>query len=297
MRVSAIITTYEQPQHLEKTLWGYARQREVEFELVIADDGSGAETAETIDRVAASTALDIVHVWHSHEGFRKTEILNRAILASRGDYLIFSDGDCVPRDDFVSSHLRLAQPRKFLSGGYIKLSEEVSASISVEDIKSGRAMDAARLRSVGWQPGKRLLRLLRGGTLPTILDAITPTSRTWNGHNSSTWRSAIMSVNGFDLDMAYGGLDRALGERLVNAGIGGKQVRHRTPCLHLFHERPYIDSTKWRRNHEIRNRIRRDREIRAHNGIAELTSDDTLLIRRAGQPFEKRREMRAAMAR
>ncbi|MGH9421257.1 MAG: glycosyltransferase [Thermoanaerobaculia bacterium] len=297
MRVSAIITTYNQPGQLEKVMWGYAMQRDAAFELVIADDGSGPATTEVIDRVAAQTNLDVLHVWHSDKGFRKTEILNRAILAARGDYLIFSDGDCIPRDDFVASHARLATRGCFLSGGYIKLPKEVSATISVDDIKSGRAMDAATLRSLGWHPGKRALRLLRGGALPTILDVITPTRRTWNGHNSSTWRSAIMSVNGFDLDMAYGGLDRALGERLINAGIRGKQVRHRTPCLHLFHEQPYVDATKWNHNHEIRKRIRRDREIRAHNGIVELASDDAVLTRRAGQPFGKRDGLRAAMAR
>jgi glycosyltransferase involved in cell wall biosynthesis len=297
MRVSAIITTYNQPAQLEKVMWGYARQRSATFELIIADDGSGPATTEMIDRVASQTGLDVLHIWHKDRGFRKTEILNRAILAARGDYLIFSDGDCIPRDDFVAAHARLAKKGCFLSGGYIKLPKEVSTSISVDDIKSGRVMDAHTLRSLGWHPGKRALRLLRGGALPTILDVVTPTRRTWNGHNSSTWRSAIMSVNGFDLDMAYGGLDRALGERLINTGMKGKQVRHRTPCLHLHHERPYVDSAKWKHNHEIRKRIRRDREIRAHNGIAELEADDTLLIRRPGQLLERHAELRAAMAR
>jgi glycosyltransferase involved in cell wall biosynthesis len=297
MRVSAIITTYNQPNQLEKVIWAYAQQRNATFELIIADDGSGPATTETIDCIAGQTGLDVLHIWHRDKGFRKTEILNRAILAARGDYLIFSDGDCIPRDDFVAAHARLATKGCFLSGGYIKLPKQVSASISVDDIKSGRAMDATTLRSLGWHPGKRALRLLRGGALPTILDVVTPTRCTWNGHNSSTWRSAIMSVNGFDLDMAYGGLDRALGERLINAGMRGKQVRHRTPCLHLHHERPYIDSIKWKHNHEIRKKIRRDKEIRAHNGIAELGADDTVLIRRPGQLLDQWPERRAAMAR
>jgi len=296
MRVSAIITTYNQPEQLEKVMWGYASQKHADFELIIADDGSGPLTTEVIDRVAAASGLDVLHVWHEDRGFRKTEILNRAILAAAGEYLLFSDGDCIPRDDFVETHARLAQPGCFLSGGYIKLPREASIAISIDDIKSGRAMDASRLRALGWHPGKRALRLLRGSVIPTLLDATTPTRRTWNGHNSSTWRSAIFEVNGFDLDMAYGGLDRALGERLINAGLKGKQVRHRTPCLHLYHERPYVDPEKWKRNHEIRKRIRRDKEIRAHNGIAELSKDDTVLIRRPGQFLEAREELRAAMA-
>lgn len=297
MRVSAIITTYNQPEQLEKVMWGYAVQKNADFELIVADDGSGLATTEVIDRVAAATRLDVVHVWHEDRGFRKTEILNRAALAAMGEYLIFSDGDCIPRDDFVEAHTRLARPGCFLSGGYIKLPREASLAISVDDVKTGRAMQAARLRALGWHPGKRALRLLRGSVLPTILDVVTPTRRTWNGHNSSTWRADIMSVNGFDLDMAYGGLDRALGERLINAGMTGKQVRHRTPCLHLYHERPYVDPLKWKRNHEIRKRIRRDREIRAHNGIAELAADASVLIRRPGQLLDQHEAIRTVMAR
>ena len=82
MRVSVIITTFDQPEQLEKVLWGYANQRHRDFQLVVADDGSGPATTEVIDRVSALAGLDVVHVWHEHRGFRKTEILNRAILAS-----------------------------------------------------------------------------------------------------------------------------------------------------------------------------------------------------------------------
>src|SRR6476619_1563465 len=115
MRVSVIITTYNQPEQLEKVMWGYAGQRGAKFELIIADDGSSPATTEVIDRVAAQSGLDVLHIWHEDSGFRKTEILNRAIVAAQEEYLIFSDGDCIPRDDFVATHARLARPGCFLS--------------------------------------------------------------------------------------------------------------------------------------------------------------------------------------
>lgn len=295
MRVSVIVATYNQPEQLEKVMWGYAVQRGARFELVVADDGSGPATVEVIDRVSSATGLDVIHVWHEDRGFRKTEILNRAILAACGDYLIFSDGDCIPRDDFVAAHARLAKPGFFLSGGYIKLPPDVSAGIGIEEIRSGAATDPARLKASGWHPGKRALRLVRNRVVAALMDGMTPTRRTWNGHNSSTWRKAILEANGFDLDMGYGGLDRALGERLMNAGIRGRQVRHRTPCLHLYHERPYADPRAWKRNHEIRKRIRRNGETRAVNGIAELPHDDSALVRRPGQLLEALSERVAAV--
>jgi glycosyltransferase involved in cell wall biosynthesis len=297
VRTSVIITTYNQPEQLEKVLWGYAGQRGADFELIVADDGSAPATTDVIDTVARAAGLDVLHIWHEDRGFRKTEILNRAILAANSDYLIFSDGDCIPRDDFVAEHVRLARPGSFLSGGYLKLSAEVSARILVADVRSGKATDPAWLRERGWDPGRRAFRLLRRRRIASLLDFVTPTRRTWNGHNSSAWKQAVIAANGYDLDMGYGGLDRALGERMMNAGVRGRQVRHRAPCLHLHHERPYADPLKWKRNHEIRDRIRRNHETRAVHGIAELAPDPTLLIRRPGQLLDQRAAERAVLAR
>ncbi len=42
-------------------------------------------------------------------------------LAATGDYLILTDGDCIPRQDFVSQHRAASRPGCFLSGGYFKL--------------------------------------------------------------------------------------------------------------------------------------------------------------------------------
>jgi glycosyltransferase involved in cell wall biosynthesis len=280
--LSVIVTTYNQPQHLERVLWGYAAQRWRAFELVVADDGSDERTAAVIDRVAADTRLDVTHVWHADRGFRKPEILNRAIVASRGEYLVFTDGDCIPRDDFLETHVRLAEPRRFLSGGYLKLPAALSERVTVDDVRAGRATDGAWLRAGGWRPGHRALRAVREPLLAGALDAVTPTRRTWNGHNASTWRSHVLAANGFDMRLAYGGLDRAFGELLTNAGVRGKQIRHRAVCVHLHHERPYVDHERWRRNRELRARIRREGTVRALLGLAELDAGDDVVVRRAG---------------
>jgi hypothetical protein len=132
---------------------------------------------------------------------------------------------------------------------------------------------------MGWRPGRRALRLLPAGHAATTLDRVTPTRASWNGHNASTWLDLILAANGFDLDMAYGGEDRALGERLENAGIRGIRIRHRAPTMHLDHPRPYVNHEAEERNRAIRARIARNRETRARLGIAELVateSDDAI---------------------
>jgi glycosyltransferase involved in cell wall biosynthesis len=269
-RPSVVVTTYNQPRPLELVLWGFAAQTYRDFELLVADDGSGAETRDVIDRLRVDAGMRIVHVWHEDRGFRKTEILNRAILAASGDYLFFTDGDCIPRSDLLSVHVAEAEAGRFLSGGYLKLPADVTAAIDVDDVRTGRFAEVGWLRAQGWKPGRHGLRLTQSDTLATLLDRLTPTGATWNGHNASGWKDDLVRVNGYDLDMAYGGLDRALGERLENAGVRGKQVRFRAPVLHLHHERPYVDREKWRRNREFRRRIRREGIVRAPRGLAEL---------------------------
>jgi glycosyltransferase involved in cell wall biosynthesis len=271
--VSVVLSTYNQPRWLEKALWGYAAQRFTDFEVLIADDGSGPETADVVTRLRGRNGLRLVHVWHEDRGFRKTEILNRAVLTASGNYLIFSDGDCIPHPAFVATHVRLARERHFLSGGYLKLPMSVSERITEEDVRSGRAFDASWLRAQGWRGRRRTLRLPRSPVVATLLDALTPTRATWNGHNASTWREAIVAVNGFDLDMGYGGEDRALGERLVNFGFRGRRVRFRAPCLHLDHPRPYADPDVISANRRVRDELRRSRDVRARRGLAEVEGE------------------------
>lgn len=271
MRVSVVLSTYNQPAALEKTLWGYSVQTHRHFEVVVADDGSTEETARLLERMRVETGLEIRHVWHPDDGFRKSEILNRAIVASATEYLILSDGDCIPRKDFVAVHVEQAVRGRFLSGGYLKLPGPVSERVSHEAITSGRAFRLSWLVSQGWRPGRRALRLPPPAA-GALLDRITPTRPTWNGHNASTWRDALLGVNGFDMEMGYGGQDRALGERLENLGMRGVQIRHRAPCLHLHHDRPYVDPAVVRENRRLRERIRRERRVRAKQGIAELNS-------------------------
>jgi glycosyltransferase involved in cell wall biosynthesis len=277
MRLSVIVSTYNKPWDLERVLWGYAAQTRRDFELLVADDGSGPETADAIGRVRAA-GLEIVHVWHEDRGFRKSEIMNRAIVASTGDYLLITDGDSIPRADLVAIHYDLAEPGKYLAGGYLKLPAQASAAVTPDDIRTGRFVDLGWLRRQGWRPGHRALRLVRSRPLAAALDRLTPTQPLFAGNNASVWREIMYAANGFDMEMGYGGLDRAVGYRLVNLGIRGKQVRHRAVCMHLHHDRPYKRPEVMQRNREILEGIRRNGETRAHRGIAELEPDGSLRV-------------------
>ena len=280
MRISIIVSTYNKPHFLGRVLAGYAVQSDRDFELVVADDGSGPETEALIARVRSATGMALVHVWHEDRGFRKSEILNRAIAASTGDYLVCTDGDCIPRSDLVATHRALARPGRYLAGGYLKLPAGVSECVGVDDVTAGRVAELRWLRAQGWRPGRRALRLVRSPALATLFDRLTPTAAHFHGNNASAWRADLYRVNGFEGRMGYGGLDRALGYRLENAGVRGIQVRHRAVTLHLHHDRPYRDPEMVRRNRELLARIRSEGLVRAEQGIAELAPDPSVRVLR-----------------
>jgi hypothetical protein len=143
----------------------------------------------------------------------------------------------------------------------------------VKDVRDGWIWDAGRMRTRGLGGARTRLRLLPEGMMPRALDRITPTRASWNGMNASTWRDAVLAVNGFDLELRYGGLDREFGQRLENLGLRGRQVRHRAVLLHLHHDRPYRDPTVQARQRALRHEVGRSGRTRAANGIAELPPD------------------------
>jgi glycosyltransferase involved in cell wall biosynthesis len=271
-KIGIVITTYNSPTWLKNVLFGYENQSHKDFTVIIADDGSGQPTRDLIDDFKARGKLRIDHVWHEDKGFQKCQILNKAIAQTDCDYLIFTDGDCIPEPDFIALHRDLAQPNYFLSGGYVKLTTPVSQAITEADIASGNTFNRAWLISKGQPNSHKLWKLIENKFIKALLNAITPTKATWNGMNSSTWTSDIKACNGFNEDMQYGGLDRELGERLYNHGLKGKQVRYSVNCLHLDHPRAYDNPETWKKNYAIRNDVKRTGRFWAENGIVKKSS-------------------------
>ena len=265
--LSVIITTYNKEEYLRKVLIGFTTQINKNFEVVIADDGSGNKTKDLINWFRENSNLSIKHVWHEDSGFRKCEILNKAIIESTYDYLLFTDDDCVPRADFVDVHLKNAQKGRFLSGGYLKLNKEVTDSVLDENITSQEIFRKKWLLQRGQEKSYKLGKVSRNKIYTLFMNLITFTKPTWNGHNVSGFKSDIISVNGYNEDMFYGGLDRELGERLVNKGVKGKQVRYKAICVHLDHPRPYRNRELLLKNRARRKQVREEKIVWADNGI------------------------------
>ncbi|HNX66779.1 MAG TPA: glycosyltransferase family 2 protein [Bacteroidales bacterium] len=263
--IGVIISTYNNPTWLQKVLWGYTCQTVMPDEIIIADDGSRDETRKLID--SFRDRLPVKHVWHPDNGFQKCRILNMAILEATSDYLIFTDQDCIPRNDFVEVHLKYAQKGYLLSGGYVRLPMELSKNIIEEDIRSGNAFSLRWSLKGGLPLNFKCTKLIKSKVFTQLMNFITPTRATWNGCNSSGWKADMLTINGFNEEMQYGGQDREFGERLVNLGLKSKQIRYSAILLHLDHSRPYKTPESIAKNVSIRKNTRKKKIIETPRGI------------------------------
>jgi glycosyltransferase involved in cell wall biosynthesis len=268
MNVSVIISTYNSPDWLTKVLVGYRCQTVSGFEVLIADDGSGEETQAAVSSFDTQGRFTLSHVWQADDGFQKCRILNKAIGAAAKDYLIFTDGDCIPEPGLVASHLKHADRKAFLSGGYCKLPMKTSKRITQEDIETGRIFKLSWLFSNGFGVRDKWLKVAAPGLgLSGFLDRVSPAKKTFNGNNSSCYRDDALAVGGFDERMGYGGEDREFGYRLENAGLKAKVIRYSALCLHLDHPRGYKDETIRLRNEEIIASTKSGKTIFTSHGI------------------------------
>jgi glycosyltransferase involved in cell wall biosynthesis len=270
MRLSVIFSTYKSPAWLEKTFWGFLEQSHREFEIIVADDGSGDKTRELVDQYRehfAAIGVGLRHEWQADEGFRKCRILNRAIVAASSDYLVFTDGDCICRRDFLATHAARAERGYYLSGSYFKLPMETSLAIRREDVAEQRCFDWNWLRANGLPKSAKRSKIATGPGRAKWMNRLTPTACNLKGSNASAWREDLLAVGGFDERMRWGGLDRELGVRLQNRGIRARHVRYDAICVHLNHARGYKDPEMVRANKELRLNVARTGTTRTDYGI------------------------------
>jgi len=105
MRVSLVITTYNNFAALLLVLKSIEGQSLLPFSVVIADDGSDNNTKKLIKNFQLTTCLKIIHSWQKDKGFRAAKSRNKAIAESKADYIILVDGDVILHPEFVQDHI------------------------------------------------------------------------------------------------------------------------------------------------------------------------------------------------
>jgi len=203
-------------------------------EIFIADDGSDEQTEQLI-KSWVEKGLPITHCWHDDLGYRKTIVMNQALRQVESAYVIFLDGDCVPRDSFVADHLRLSELGYILAGGRVlatkAFTEALESSGSPPPIHnilywlrqrlSGhvhRLLPFVRLPDGSWRKAKpKKWQLVRGCNFSVDMDSV----RTVDGFEESLY--------------GWGPDDSDIAVRLINLGLKVKTARFSAQVLHLWH--------------------------------------------------------------
>jgi glycosyltransferase involved in cell wall biosynthesis len=270
MNTAVLITTYNRPDALAIVLEGYRGQSDVDFDLLVADDGSKEETAGVVKEFAQRAPFSITHVWQEDRGFRAAAIRNRAIASTNADYIIFTDGDCVPAPHFVRTHKQLAEPGYFLGSNRVLLTAELTNRV-VRDrvpIHAWSGIDWALFWSR--REVNRMLPLIQLPDGP--FRKWTPDR--WKGIktcNLSTWRTDLIQVNGLDESYEGWGLeDSDLVIRLLHAGVKHKSARLAATVFHLWH--PEQDRMRLPANQKRLDDLLRSKTIQAAIGLDQYGS-------------------------
>lgn len=234
-KVSVIVTTYNWPEALKAVLTALENQTFRDFEIIVADDGSGPNTTKMLQSIQIHFPISIQHIWQDDLGFRAAMIRNKAVMAAKGDYIIFLDGDCIPRAHFIERHYALAEKGFFVVGNRILLSRELTLKVLLMNLP----LHTWPLSYWFWIRLKgqcnRMISLIR---IPLPWKKYKPFD--WKGAkgcNLAVWKADLLKVNGWEEKFeGWGYEDSDLVIRLINSGIKRKEGRFLVPVIHLWHK-------------------------------------------------------------
>ncbi|MDQ6998241.1 MAG: glycosyltransferase family 2 protein [Mariprofundus sp.] len=231
--IAVIISTYNKPDDLRCVLEGYRLQTDQHFSIYVADDGSGEETRTLIDNMRAAYPVPLHHIWHKDDGFRLSEIRNRALLAVSEPYVLITDGDCIPFPALIASHRRLCKRGSFLTGSRLLLNESFSTQVRKQDIELHDLTATATLLSL--QRSKSINRIW-----PAFIPPLTGIENSklsgLRGCHMSFWLKDLQAINGYDQSFTgWGREDSDITARLFHAGLTRRNL-YGTPLLHLWHQ-------------------------------------------------------------
>ena len=223
--IAVIVSTYNSPVYLQRVLEGYDKQIRYPDELIVADDGSTPDTAVVVEAFARNASFAVRHVWHEDRGFRLAEIRNRAVEAATAEYLVFSDGDCIPHPCFIADHSSARQAGSFVTGKRMLVGRDCSPSFSWQGM--GQALMAGVKGSLSG-----LHHLFRLPWLVVPRQGISGL----RGCNMAIFRSDLLAVNGFNERITgWGREDSELVARLFAYGLHRRETPFSAIVFHLWH--------------------------------------------------------------
>jgi glycosyltransferase involved in cell wall biosynthesis len=279
--LSVVVSTYAWPEALDAVLFGLSEQTDPDFDTVVADDGSGPETAAVVERWTGRFGGRLSHVRQADEGYRLARVKNLGARAAKGGFLAVIDGDAVPRRGFARAIKASAVKGWFLGGKRLELSRGLSERVLAERLPISR-----------WSFARWLREQRNAGPIA----ALTPRDRRRPGSEGQPdfvphterygflfglFREDFERVNGFDLRYeGWGEEDIDLAVRLRRIGLRCGWPGPQGTLLHLWHEsrkgpRPNIELLKETRTSDRVEAVAGFRELAAQESANSTTGSGT----------------------
>ena len=221
----------------------------MDFDVVIADDGSSDHTAEVVQEFSRKAPFPIRHVRQEHEGHRRASILNKGIAECASPIILFTDCDSIPMKDLLQVHLQFDADEKMLCGGYVRLTEKETDEITPPFILQGQHEE--------FLTPERKRRLRRRHLKDLLYRALWKSGRPSNmGLNYSVRREHLDKINGYDEQFkGWGGADEDVRRRLQMIGVSPKSIWTQAVVLHQYHKaEPSKNATVRKKNQDLARR-------------------------------------------
>ncbi len=231
MKTALIITTYNSPKTLTLCLKSALAQTVLPDEIIVADDGSGNETKELINKfIQENKDQVIIHSYQEDRGFRAAASRNKAAFMSSCEYLIYVDGDMILHEHFVKDHIKNARKGLYLQGSRVLLKEGLTRDI---------------LKKMTFQKPSVLSRNIKNNLNAVYSPFLGRIAAFFSKNiqkgtrscNFSFFKKDMENVNGFNEDfVTWGREDSEFITRMYHTGIKRKNLKFSAIQYHLYHK-------------------------------------------------------------
>lgn len=262
--LTVVISYYKAIDNLKLILKALNQQSKKDFEVILSEDDYNEETKVFLENTKQEYSFPIIHIYQLvDDGFRKNEMLNRAVLKATTEKLAFIDGDCIPHKHFVKNYIKSLNPDCIYDGRAVLLDEKTT-----QILKSSQSFSKLKLSNLIFTDS---MYLKDGIYFPYFSLSFNQKGRGLVGRNWGICKSTLLKVNGFDMDYIHAGVgeDTDIEWRLKAIGVKSKSMKNNAIVYHLYHPKGYSDETV-QNNMELMFKKQILNNIRCLNGIQSL---------------------------
>lgn len=277
MKVSLIVAVYKDVEGLELILNSCSQQSYTHFEVVVAEDGESKEMKEFINLAREKYAFEILHTTQEDNGVRKSRSQNNGIRASRGEYLIFIDGDCLLYSNFIENHLALSGENNIVTGRRVNLGQNFSQQLRNKEISTTwlekhfiRKYLDIKKDAKDERHSEEGFQIKPYGLIHKLMIKSRKKRFPMLGCNMSMYKQRMLDTNGFDegLGNASAASDTDLEWRFEGIGCKIVSARFLANEFHLYHTRSPQDYD--RNAVEQMQENQNKQKFICHNGIEKI---------------------------